>query len=121
MSEVGVVLRQIRKDARMTQEEVAEALDISANYVSLVERGDRTPSWRFLASFANLLKIPVNSLLTAAGLVDTPAVNEEEITALVAVNPDMAVIFELARKNPRQLPELVKFAKYLMSKGEETE
>lgn len=115
------MLQSLRKKHGYTQEGLAEAMNVDRSYISLVETGRRSPSWRFLAAFANLLHIPVNDLLKAAGLVDIPAVDENEIAALVAANPDLEVIFDLARKRPNELRELVDFAKYLMSKEEPLE
>ncbi len=115
------MLQELRREHGYTQERLAEKMNVDRSYISLVETGRRAPSWRFLTAFANLLHVPVNDLLKAAGLVDISPVDESEIADLVAANPDLQVVFDLARKHPDQLRELVDFAKYLLSKGEPLE
>jgi len=41
----GARLRQIRAQRRMTQEQFAETLDISVDFLSLIERGRNAPSF----------------------------------------------------------------------------
>lgn len=43
----------------MTQEEFAEALDISVDFLSLVERGINAPSFESIEAFSITLGIPV--------------------------------------------------------------
>jgi transcriptional regulator with XRE-family HTH domain len=60
----GERLRQIRLSRRMTQERFAEALDISVDFLSLVERGRNAPSFETLDKIAKRLKMPVAELFT---------------------------------------------------------
>lgn len=114
MSDMGRVVRKLRSDAGLTQDALAEALDISRNYVSLVERGERRPSWRFLAGLANVLRVPVQDVLRAAGLVSTPPDTEAEIAALVAQMPDLAGILAFAREHPDRLREVLDYAHWIV-------
>ena len=38
-SDIGKILQKLRRDKNITQEELAEKIDISTNYLSKVERG----------------------------------------------------------------------------------
>lgn len=58
----GERLRQIRLSRRMTQEQFAETLDISVDFLSLVERGRNAPSFETLDRIAKRLKVPVADL-----------------------------------------------------------
>jgi transcriptional regulator with XRE-family HTH domain len=58
----GQRLRQIRLDHRMTQERFAETLDISVDFLSLIERGRNAPSFETLDRIARHLKVPVADL-----------------------------------------------------------
>ena len=55
----GKKLRSIRKNREMTQEQFAELLDISIDFLSLVERGINAPSFESIEAFSITLGIPV--------------------------------------------------------------
>lgn len=55
----GKKLRSIRKRLGQTQEEFAELLDISVDFLSLVERGLNAPSFESIEAFSITLGIPV--------------------------------------------------------------
>lgn len=58
----GKKLRSIRKQRGMTQEEFAVLLDISVDFLSLVERGLNAPSFESIEAFSITLGIPVRDL-----------------------------------------------------------
>ena len=58
----GTRLRQIRAQRRMTQERFAETLNLSVDFLSLVERGISAPSFETLEKIARRLKMPVTDL-----------------------------------------------------------
>jgi transcriptional regulator with XRE-family HTH domain len=58
----GKKLRSIRKSRGMTQEQFAELLDISIDFLSLVERGLNAPSFESIEAFSITLGIPVRDL-----------------------------------------------------------
>lgn len=58
----GTRLRQIRTQRRMTQERFAETLNLSVDFLSLVERGISAPSFETLEKIAKRLKMPVTDL-----------------------------------------------------------
>jgi transcriptional regulator with XRE-family HTH domain len=60
----GVRLREIRLQRRMTQEQFAEAIDISVDFLSLIERGINAPSFEVLERIAKRLRLPVSDLFT---------------------------------------------------------
>jgi len=55
----GKKLRSIRKSREMTQEQFAEFLDISIDFLSLVERGVNAPSFESIEAFSIALGMPV--------------------------------------------------------------
>jgi transcriptional regulator with XRE-family HTH domain len=55
----GKKLRSIRKRKGMTQEQFAEVLDISIDFLSLIERGFNAPSFESIEAFSITLGIPV--------------------------------------------------------------
>ena len=58
----GARLRQIRAQRRMTQERFAETLNLSVDFLSLVERGINAPSFETLEKIARRLRISVADL-----------------------------------------------------------
>ena len=55
----GKRLRSIRKVRDLTQEQFAEELGISVDFLSLIERGINSPSFETLDQMAVKLRIPV--------------------------------------------------------------
>ena len=62
----GRKLRSIRKRRDMTQEQFAELLDISVDFLSLVERGLNAPSFESIEAFSITLGISVRDLFDFA-------------------------------------------------------
>lgn len=62
----GKKLRSIRKRHNMTQEQFAELLDVSVDFISLVERGLNAPSFESIESFSITLGIPVRDFFDFA-------------------------------------------------------
>lgn len=60
----GRRLRQIRDELRKTQEQFAEMLGISVDFLSLIERGKNAPSFEKLETMAKRLNKPVAYLFT---------------------------------------------------------
>jgi transcriptional regulator with XRE-family HTH domain len=60
----GTRLRQIRAQRRLTQERFAETLNLSVDFLSLIERGISAPSFETLERIAKRLKISVADLFT---------------------------------------------------------
>ena len=58
----GNRLKAIRLARRMSQEQFAELLEISVDFLSLIERGINAPSFENLEVFSAQLGIPVNEL-----------------------------------------------------------
>ena len=63
----GFRLRKIRAERGMTQERFAETLNISVDFLSLMERGINAPSFETLERMAKKLRIPVAYLFTFGG------------------------------------------------------
>lgn len=51
----GKVLRVARKEAGLTQEELAHAAKVDRTFVSMIERGERQPTVRVLFKLADAL------------------------------------------------------------------
>ena len=60
----GKRLREIREQRRLTQEQFAETLDLSVDFLSLIERGRNAPSFETLDRIAKRLRMSVSDLFT---------------------------------------------------------
>ncbi len=60
---IGRHIRDARKQRNMTQEQVAEAIDISLQHYGKVERGDRHINLTRLAELSVLLNVPIEKLV----------------------------------------------------------
>jgi transcriptional regulator with XRE-family HTH domain len=58
----GKRLKAIRLDRKLTQEEFAELVGISVDFLSLIERGINSPGFAVLERMAGRLGLPVREL-----------------------------------------------------------
>ena len=56
---IGGRIQSVRKRRGMTQQQFAENLDISIDFLSLIERGLNAPSFESIEAFSIILGIPV--------------------------------------------------------------
>ncbi|KHA77835.1 XRE family transcriptional regulator [Janthinobacterium lividum] len=63
----GQVLRVLRKEAGMSQEQLAFAADVERNFVSLIERGINQPTVRVIFKLASALQVSPSKMI---GLVE---------------------------------------------------
>ena len=61
---LGRRIANLRKVKKLTQEQFAEAMGCSVEFVSLVERGVNAPSVAGLEKFAKVLRVEVKDLFT---------------------------------------------------------
>ncbi|MGD2351960.1 helix-turn-helix domain-containing protein [Bacillus subtilis] len=61
---LGQAIKLIRKDSRLTQEELAELANLSRSYVADIERGRYSPSMSTLEKIAEALNITVADILS---------------------------------------------------------
>ena len=61
---LGSRIKAVRKAKKMTQEELAEIIGISVNYLGAIERGDKLPRLVTFIRIANALEISSDYLLS---------------------------------------------------------
>jgi transcriptional regulator with XRE-family HTH domain len=64
LRKLGQRIAALRKARKLTQEQLAEELACSVEFISLVERGVNAPSVAGLEKFAKILKVEVKELFT---------------------------------------------------------
>lgn len=63
LKELGRTLRDLREMRGLTQEALARACGISVSFASLLERGERSPSWDTLVQMAAVLQVHPSRLV----------------------------------------------------------
>jgi transcriptional regulator with XRE-family HTH domain len=58
----GAKLRKVRLSRGWTQEQLAEKANVSLNFLNMIERGVRAPSFDSLERLAKVLRVPVYEL-----------------------------------------------------------
>ena len=59
----GKVLRAVRREVGLTQEQLAHAAEIDRTFVSLIERGERQPTVRVIFRLAEALCVTPSRLI----------------------------------------------------------
>jgi transcriptional regulator with XRE-family HTH domain len=69
VKDVGRRIRQLRtsRSARMTQEDLSERARISVSFLSMIERGERSPHLETLAAIAQALEVSIADLFLDEG------------------------------------------------------
>ena len=75
-------IRQVRMNANLSQTEFAQRINLSKNFISLVENGGREPSDRTIRDICREFGVNETWLRTGAGDPFLPSVREQEIAAL---------------------------------------
>jgi transcriptional regulator with XRE-family HTH domain len=94
---LGRRVRALRESLRLTQEEFAKRSHISVSFASLLERGERSPSYDTLLQIARALEVQASELFR-----DGPAPDAQD--------PSHARLLEFARKahlNRSQVDRLI--------------
>lgn len=102
---IGQQIRKVRKAQALSQEELAEKVNISTTHMSHIETGNTKLSLPVLVDIANALHVRTDALLN--GSVSSAATALEDIAAVLAhCDPQQAKV----------IADLVKAAKLSMDK-----
>lgn len=76
---IGRHIRAARKQKKMTQEAVAEAIEMSSAHFGKVERGDRPINLHRLSQLSQLLEIPLEKLVEGASVTDVMEITADSM------------------------------------------
>jgi transcriptional regulator with XRE-family HTH domain len=63
---LGRVVKTLRKEAGLTQQELAARADLDNSMVSRIEQGERNPTWATLNRLSSGLEVPMWALVKRA-------------------------------------------------------
>ena len=111
-------IRSVRAAAGLTQQEFAEKLGLTKNFISLIENGQREPSDRTVRDICRIFGVNEIWLRTGVGEPFTPLSRSEELAAIfermeVGDDAKSRLIREMARMPDEAFPPFVKFVEQL--------
>ena len=111
----GTVLRQLRRDRDLTQEELAEILNVSTQSVSRWETGACYPDTELLPVIASFFETTVDQLLGVSQAMEEQNVAEylERFQSAISVG-DIQSCIEIARQGVSEFPGNFKLLNKLM-------
>lgn len=66
LANLSNVIKEIRESRGLTQKEFAKQLGVDANYISMVERGDRSPSLSLLTDISDAFNVKLHQIFLQA-------------------------------------------------------
>ncbi len=78
-------LRQLRKERRLSQKELGDAVGVSASTIGMYEQNRRKPNTKMICKFAEFFGVSSDSLLGNAQQVQAPDLNsiQDALTAFL--------------------------------------
>jgi transcriptional regulator with XRE-family HTH domain len=95
---LGNNIREVRKRAHITQEKLAEYIDVSAVFISQIENGMRKPSLETVYKLSLILKTPIDKFLENVIYIDDEK-DFDELTILLSNrnNKEKRFIIEIVK------------------------
>ena len=95
------VLRELRTSNNLTQDELAQKLNIGRSRISMYERGERKPDFETLELISDFFNVDMNFLLGKTNLTTTVGyyVNDDtrKIAQEIYQNKELSLLFDAAR------------------------
>lgn len=103
---LGLRIKEYRIKINMTQEALAEAVGISAVFVSQIESGNRKPSLETVFSISTTLNVPMDYLVKDS-VVESTSSKMDELVAILKgrSEEEIALVTDTAREMLRHIKE----------------
>ncbi len=85
---LGKRIREERKKLNLTQEKLAELVNVSTTYIGFIERGERTLTLSKLVTIANVLGVSVDYLLADSIAADSSAQEKLLLKLFASAKPE---------------------------------
>lgn len=105
MAQFDKILKLLRNEKNMSQQELADALGISKSSINMYERGERQPNFEVLETIADFFNVDIDYLLGRTNKT-TKIINSNTIAAH----------FDGDEYTPEELDEIKAFAEFVKSK-----
>ena len=95
---IGERIKFWRQQRRLTQEELAEAVELTSGFISLIETGKKRASLETLLSICRVLNITLNDLLVGNQINSVSDYNTEFWELTVKLNEsERHIVFEITK------------------------
>jgi len=95
---IGERLKKARKSKKLTQEQLAESLDVSVAFLSRVERGDVKANLNRINQICDILDISLSYALTGSGNTSKNYLSDDFSSLLKDCSPEKAkLIYDIAK------------------------
>ena len=91
--EIGKIIQNHRKQKGLTQDELAEKVDISTNYLSKVERGINVLNAETFLKMANILSFSLEDFGITIKSDNTFSEQQELLTKILSTTPNKAKLY----------------------------
>ena len=105
MAQFDKILKLLRNEKNMSQQELADALGISKSSINMYERGERQPNFEVLETIADFFNVDIDYLLGRTNKT-TKIINPNTIAAH----------FDGDEYTPEELDEIKAFAEFVKSR-----
>jgi len=101
---VGMRIREVRKTQKMSQADLAEYVEVSVNYISLIETAKKRVSLEVLVSTANALGVTVDNLLNGNLTNDTTECYSDMVKLIAdCTSYERLMIYDVAAATKKSL------------------
>lgn len=95
---IGERIKQKRKEKGITQEQLAETMDVSIAYLSRVERGETNVNLKRIVQISEILEINVSELITGTNPKTEIYLDKEMKNVLASCPPEkQKLIYNIAK------------------------
>ncbi len=102
-NQLGCTIKSFRKQNNLTQEQLAELIDISTHAISSIERGINSPNIKNLEKISKILKIPVSEFYK--NIDDTKHLSDKKQNL---INNILGILYKLTEQELEILIKQVK-------------
>ncbi|WP_264448896.1 helix-turn-helix domain-containing protein [Bacillus cereus] len=109
MKTFGNILRELRKEKKITQKDLAITLKLSESTIGMYERNERQPDYDTLNRIANYFKVTTDFLLGRTTSY------QEHVPTNIDVDPELGLWFkDIKDASPEKREELKRFWEFIM-------
>ena len=105
MAQFDKILKLLRNEKNMSQQELADALGISKSSINMYERGERQPNFETLETIADYFNVDIDFLL-----------GRTNKTTKIIQPTTIAAHFEGDDYTEEEMDEILKFAEFVKAK-----